>query len=34
MLEKERLFEEAENAIKWIRNYVKKIGAKRCCYWE
>lgn len=28
MLEKKRLFEEAENVIKWIYNYVEKIGAK------
>lgn len=28
MLEKNKLFEEAEKAISWIREYVKKIGAK------
>lgn len=28
MLEKEILIKEAENAIKWIYNYVEKIGAK------
>ncbi len=28
MLEKEKLFKEAENAIKWIKEYVEKIGAK------
>lgn len=28
MLERKRLIEEAENAIKWIRDYVEKIGAK------
>ena len=28
MLEKNKLFEEAEKAIEWIRNYVEKIGAK------
>lgn len=28
MLEKGELQKEAENAIKWIRNYIKKTGAK------
>lgn len=28
MLEKEKLIQEAENAIVWISNYVKKTGAK------
>lgn len=28
MLEKEKLIQEAENAIKWISEYVEKIGAK------
>lgn len=28
MLEKEILIKEAENAIKWIYNYVEKVGAK------
>lgn len=28
MLEKQKLFEEAENAICWIREYVEKVGAK------
>ena len=28
MLEKKLLVEEAENAIKWIYDYVEKIGAK------
>lgn len=28
MLEKNKLIEEAENAIKWIHDYVEKIGAK------
>ncbi len=28
MLEKEKLLNEAENAIKWIKDYVEKSGAK------
>ncbi len=28
MLERERLIEEAENAIKWIHSHVEEIGAK------
>ena len=28
MLEKERIIKEAENAIKWIKEYVSKVGAK------
>lgn len=28
MLEKEELFKQAENAIKWIKDYVKNTGAK------
>lgn len=28
MLERKRLIEEAEKAIKWIKDYVEKIGAK------
>lgn len=28
MLERERLIEEAENAIKWIKDYVEKTGGK------
>lgn len=28
MLEKEKLYKEAENAINWIRDYVEKSGAK------
>ncbi len=28
MLEKERLFEEAENAINWIKEHVRKAGVK------
>lgn len=28
MLEKENLLNEAENAIKWIKDYVEKSGAK------
>lgn len=28
MLEKEKLIQEAENAIKWISEYIEKIGAK------
>lgn len=28
MLEKEKLFEEAENAIRWIKEHVEKIGVK------
>ena len=28
MLKKERLFLETENAIKWIKDYLEKVGAK------
>lgn len=28
MLERQRLFNEAENAIRWIHDYVERIGAK------
>ena len=28
MLEKEKLLQEAENAIKWIKEYVETVGAK------
>ncbi len=28
MLEKEKLIQEAENAIKWIKDYINEVGAK------
>ena len=28
MLEKDRLYKEADNAINWIKEYVEKAGAK------
>ena len=28
MLDEKTLFKEAENAIKWIKEYVQKTGAK------